>query len=98
MKTLLLTGATGFVGSNMLFQEVLRGTRILAPVRNAEKLLRQLKAEGISGADVAALNTDPSTWGDIVGSKVSRGKANMLGKAGEKWESGLTRGPANQLK
>jgi hypothetical protein len=40
----------------------------------------------------------PSTWSDIVGSKVSRGKANMLGKAGEKWESGLTRGPANQLK
>jgi hypothetical protein len=40
----------------------------------------------------------PSTWADIVGSKVSRGKANMLGKAGEKWESGLTRGPANQLK
>jgi nucleoside-diphosphate-sugar epimerase len=65
MKTLLLTGATGFVGSNMLFQEVLKGTRILAPVRNAEKLLRQLKAEGISGADVVALNTDPSTWGDI---------------------------------
>jgi hypothetical protein len=43
-------------------------------------------------------SNSPSTWGDIVGSKVSRGKANMLGKAGEKWESGLTRGPANQLK
>lgn len=40
----------------------------------------------------------PSTWSDIVGSKVSRGKANPLGKSGEKWESGLTRGPANQLK
>ena len=40
----------------------------------------------------------PSTWADSVGSKVSRGKANMLGKAGEKWESGLSRGPANQLK
>jgi len=50
-----------------------------------------------SGGGTGAGNT-PSTWGDIVGSKVSRGKANMLGKAGEKWESGLTRGPANQLK
>jgi hypothetical protein len=25
-----------------------------------------------------------------------RGKANMLGKSGEKWESGLTRGKANK--
>ena len=40
----------------------------------------------------------PSTWSDIVGSKVSRGKANPLMKSGQKWESGLTRGPANQLK
>jgi hypothetical protein len=40
----------------------------------------------------------PSTWSDIVGSKVSRGKANPLNKAGQKWESGLSRGPANQLK
>jgi hypothetical protein len=38
----------------------------------------------------------PSTWSNVVGSKVSRGKANPL--SGEKWESGLTRGPANQLK
>lgn len=40
----------------------------------------------------------PSTWSDIVGSKVSRGKSNPLNKAGQKWESGLSRGPANQLK
>jgi hypothetical protein len=40
----------------------------------------------------------PSTWSDIVGSKLTRGKANKLGRSGEKWESGLTRGPANQLK
>lgn len=40
----------------------------------------------------------PSTWSDVVGSKVSRGKANPLMKSGQKWESGLSRGPANQLK
>ena len=40
----------------------------------------------------------PSTWSDIFGSKVSRGKANPLNKSGQKWESGLSRGPANQLK
>jgi hypothetical protein len=43
-------------------------------------------------------SNSPSTWSDIVGSKVSRGKANPLMKSGQKWESGLSRGPANQLK
>jgi nucleoside-diphosphate-sugar epimerase len=65
MKTLLLTGATGFVGSNMLVQEAQRGTRILAPVRSAEKLRRQLAEEGISSENVITLDTDPATWGEI---------------------------------
>jgi hypothetical protein len=34
-------------------------------------------------------------WADVVGGP-KRGKANMLGKKGEKWETGLTRGVANQ--
>jgi len=34
-------------------------------------------------------------WADNYG--IKRGKANMLGKAGEKWETGLTRGAANQI-
>ena len=50
-----------------------------------------------SGGSGGGGNT-PSTWSDIVGSKVSRGKANPLMKSGQKWESGLSRGPANQLK
>ena len=29
--------------------------------------------------------------------QTKRGKANMLGKAGEKWTTGLTRGSANQV-
>jgi hypothetical protein len=28
---------------------------------------------------------------------LTRGKANMLGKSGEKWATGLTRGVANQI-
>ena len=62
MKTLLLTGATGFVGSNMLVEEARRGTRILAPVRSVEKLRRQLAAERVSTKDIFALETDPATW------------------------------------
>ena len=37
-----------------------------------------------------------SKWSEVVGGP-ARGKANMLGKSGEKWGSGLTRGVANQL-
>jgi hypothetical protein len=48
-----------------------------------------------SGGDAGGGNS-PTKWADIVGGP-ARGKANMLGKAGEKWVSGLTRGVANQL-
>jgi nucleoside-diphosphate-sugar epimerase len=65
MKTLLLTGATGFVGFNMLAREAQHGTRILAPVRSAEKLRRRLECEGLSHADIDPLDTDPSKWGDL---------------------------------
>ena len=34
-------------------------------------------------------------WSDSY--QLKRGKSNMLGKGGEKWETGLTRGAANQI-
>ena len=34
-------------------------------------------------------------WADVY--TTTRGKANMLGKAGEKWNTGLNRGAANQI-
>lgn len=34
-------------------------------------------------------------WADFY--TTSRGKANMLGKTGEKWNTGLNRGAANQI-
>jgi hypothetical protein len=37
----------------------------------------------------------PPKWSDVY--PIKRGKANMLGKAGEKWETGATRGAANQI-
>ena len=54
--------------------------------------------------DAAAAPSSPSSGGSGKGvSKwadsysLKRGKANMLGKGGEKWETGLTRGAANQI-
>lgn len=35
-------------------------------------------------------------WADVVGGP-TRGKANMLGKKGEVWATGLNRGVANQI-
>jgi hypothetical protein len=34
-------------------------------------------------------------WSDSY--TLTRGKANMLGKSGEKWQTGLNRGAANQI-
>ena len=34
-------------------------------------------------------------WSDSY--QITRGKANRLGASGEKWETGLTRGAANQI-
>lgn len=62
MKGLLLTGATGFVGRNLLVAEISRGTRIHAPVRDAGKLRRQLRAEGLDDRLVTPLAADPAEW------------------------------------
>ena len=56
------------------------------------------------GEQDAAASAAPSTgggggsvpkWADTYA--LTRGKANKLGLAGEKWETGITRGAANQI-
>jgi nucleoside-diphosphate-sugar epimerase len=65
MRTLLLTGATGFVGRNLVLRELSLGTRIFAPVRDPEKLRRQLEAEGLDPSAVTPLSPDPRSWESI---------------------------------
>jgi nucleoside-diphosphate-sugar epimerase len=65
MRTLLVTGATGFVGRNLLLREIAQGTNILAPVRSAEKLRSQLAFEGLDPSAVTPLPADPSAWGPL---------------------------------
>ena len=60
--------------------------------------------KGEMGEQDAAASPAPSSgggggsvpkWSDSY--QTTRGKANKLGLAGEKWETGLTRGAANQI-
>lgn len=62
--------------------------------------LGEQEAEGgaTGGAEGGGKKNTVTTWSQIVGAKVSRGKANPLGKAEEKWTSGVARtGPANPV-
>ena len=58
----------------------------------------------IGEQDAAPASSAPSSgggggsipkWSDFY--TTTRGKANMLGKQGEKWNTGISRGPANQI-
>lgn len=62
METLFLTGATGFVGRNLMLRALASGMQVLAPVRNVEKLYTQLAAEGVSPHAVIPLPLDPAAW------------------------------------
>jgi hypothetical protein len=58
--------------------------------------------KGEIGEQDATTSTPPSGGGSSVPKwadsyNITRGPANMLGKAGEKWETGLTRGAANKI-
>ena len=43
----------------------------------------------------AGTSSSVPKWADLY--SIKRGKGNMLGKAGEKWSTGLNRGLANQI-
>lgn len=59
---LLLTGATGFVGRNVLLRALAEGHEVCAPVRSVEKLQAQLRFEGVDASRVRALPPDPARW------------------------------------
>jgi len=62
MKHLLLTGATGFVGRNLLLRAHSQGIRVLAPVRSAERLRRCLAEDGLPAESVTPMAAEPAEW------------------------------------
>lgn len=67
MKSILITGATGFVGRTLLIRAINSGRRVWAPVRDEEKLRRQVSQEGLDQSTVTALPAEPHHWpGDVI--------------------------------
>lgn len=68
-----------------------------------DKLSSRVSKEEMEEQDAAAAApSTPSSGGGSIPKwedsyKTTRGKANPLTKSGEKWETGLTRGSANQI-
>ena len=62
MNALLVTGATGFVGRNLLIRAARERVPVLAPVRNREKLIRCMEEDGIPRGSVSPLPAEPAEW------------------------------------
>jgi hypothetical protein len=62
---------------------------------STEELGEQDAAASTTSTSGGGSKNNVTTWSQVVGANLKRGKANPLGNT--KWESGLTRGPANQL-
>lgn len=62
MNSLLVTGATGFVGRNFVLSATANLVPVLAPVRNAEKLARCLEEDSVPANLVTPVPADPDTW------------------------------------
>ncbi len=65
MQNLFVTGATGFVGRNLLIRASREGIPVLAPVRNREKLFACLDEDGIARGVVTAFSPEPAEWNAV---------------------------------
>jgi hypothetical protein len=62
---------------------------------NKSEMIEQDDAAPATPSGGGGSTSSVPKWADLY--SIKRGKANMLGKAGEKWNTGLTRGLANQV-
>lgn len=63
--------------------------------RGSKDELGEQDAAPAGGGGTSNTNKRGSNWDELY--VVTRGKANMLGKKGEKWQSGVKRGVGNQV-
>lgn len=62
MESLLVTGATGFVGRNLVIRAARERVPVLAPVRSPEKLSRCMDEDGVPREAVTPLAAEPAGW------------------------------------
>ena len=62
---------------------------------NKSEMIEQDDAAPAAPSGGGGSTSSVPKWADLY--SIKRGKANMLGKAGEKWNTGFTRGLANQV-
>jgi hypothetical protein len=62
---------------------------------NKSEMIEQGDAAPAAPSGGGGSTSSVPKWADLY--SIKRGKANMLGKVGEKWNTGLTRGLANQV-
>ena len=60
--SLLLTGATGFLGRNILLRALAEGKEVLTAVRSPDKLWQQLRFEKKDSQQVHLLSALPNRW------------------------------------
>ncbi len=63
--SILLTGATGFLGRNVLLRARSEGREVYAPVRNPDKLGQQLRFEKQDAQGLHVLSAVPAQWPKI---------------------------------
>ncbi len=78
--SLLLTGATGFLGRNILLRSVSEGREVFAPVRSPGKLIQQLRFEKRDLHGVHALPAAPDKWPAIAPRSAILGGGVLFGR------------------
>ncbi len=103
LGTLLITGATGFIGRNFLLQALSAGrwSEIIAPVRNPEKLYSLLLTEGwkTPPTNLRILKCTPESWGNDLGCDAAVHCAGVLfGRSTREYYSTNVQGTLKLLK
>lgn len=80
-RGVLVTGATGFVGRNLVARALVGGQSVLAAVRNPEKLRAQLAFENIPTEKLTILPAEPADWPAIEPERAVLGAGVLFGRS-----------------
>lgn len=84
---ILLTGATGFVGRNLLLRLLGEGREVAVAVRSRDKLVAQLRSEGLSEnpAGLRVVSANPAEWAGLEPSEAVLGAGVLFARTREEY-------------